>query len=167
MRRATCTKPALFKSLAMKVMATLAFAGMGVLASAQTRDIRLEPVQRGIASYYSNDFNGQLTSSGDVFTNRGMTAASNVLPLGTVVRVTNLRNHKWVLVRINDRMNKHNTRTIDLTRAAAESLGMVRRGTARVRVEVIPSAFYAFFHITPDELMDAAEAGSMQLPETL
>lgn len=147
---------------------TLLVTGMVSAAAGQdVRDIRMQPVQHGIASYYSNEFNGQLTSTGDVFSNKGMTAASNILPLGTVVKVTNLRNHKWVLVRINDRMNKSNKRTIDLTQAAARQLGMVRRGTARVRVEAIPPAFYAFFHVTPDELMAATEDDNVPKPETL
>jgi rare lipoprotein A len=137
------------------------------VAGQQSRDVRMQTVQHGIASYYSNQFNGQLTSTGDVFSNKGMTAASNTLPLGTVVKVTNLRNRKWVLVRINDRMNKHNTRTIDLTRAAARELGMVRKGTIRVKVEAIPPAFYAFFHITPEELMAAIADDGAPRPETL
>lgn len=125
------------------------------------RHISLEhPVQHGIASYYSNYFNGRTTASGDIFTNKGLTAASNTLPLGTVVKVTNLKNHKWVLVRINDRMNKHNKRTIDLTMNAARELRMIHRGTARVKVEVIPSEFYAFYHVTPDGLIASGESGS-------
>lgn len=126
------------------------------LASAQgSRDIALpgDLTQTGVASYYADAFNGQLTAAGDVFSNKGMTAASNSLPLGTVVRVTNLRNKKWVLVLINDRMNKHNRRTIDLTRKAAVKLGMIHHGTARVKVEVIPEAFYAFFHVSPEDLL--------------
>lgn len=126
------------------------------LASAQgSRDIALpdDLTEMGVASYYADGFNGQPTATGDIFSNKAMTAASNSLPLGTVVRVTNLRNKQWVLVLINDRMNKHNRRTIDLTRKAAAKLGMIHRGTARVRVEVIPEAFYAFFHISPEDLL--------------
>lgn len=142
----------------IRIAAGLCLLAAPAVVSAQSaRSVSLVPVEKGIASYYSSDFEGQLTSSGDIFSNKAMTAASNTLPLGTVVKVTNLRNRKWVLVRINDRMNKHNKRTIDLTRSAARSLGMVRRGTARVKVEAIPHAFYAFFHITPDEFMEAAE----------
>lgn|GEM_PF-511798 len=146
---------------------TLLLAWTVSFASGQQRNITQKPVQHGIASYYSNEFNGQPTSTGDIFSNKGMTAASNTLPLGTVVKVTNLRNHKWVLVRINDRMNKHNKRTIDLTRAAAKDLGMVYRGTARVKVEVIPEAFYAFFHVTPEELMAATQEDQAPKPATL
>lgn len=152
----------------MRLGGTLLLSGIVSLAMGQGgRDIRMHSVQHGIASFYSSDFDGQLTSAGDIFSNKGMTAASNTLPLGTIARVTNLRNHKWVLVRINDRMNKSNKRTIDLTKAAARELGMVRRGTVRVRVEAIPPAFYTFFHIKPDELMAAIEDDNVPKPETL
>ncbi|HEX5552838.1 MAG TPA: septal ring lytic transglycosylase RlpA family protein [Chitinophagaceae bacterium] len=126
-----------------------------VLMAQGNRDISLRGhlVEHGIASYYAKGFNGQLTSTGDVFTNKGMTAASNTLPLGTVVKVTNLRNHKWVVVTINDRMNKHNKRTIDLTRKAAERLAMIHKGIARVKVEVVPDMFYKFYHLSADELV--------------
>jgi rare lipoprotein A len=127
----------------------------GLVSAQSSRDIALpdDLTQTGVASYYADAFNGQLTATGDVFCNKAMTAASNSLPLGTVVRVTNLHNKKWVLVLVNDRMNKHNRRTIDLTRKAAVKLGMIHRGTARVRVEVIPEAFYAFFHVSPEDLL--------------
>lgn len=130
------------------------------LANAQGRSVSLQKhsTQVGMASYYSNSFNGQITSTGEVFSNQDLTAASNTLPLNTYVKVTNLRNHKWVVVRINDRMYKHNKRAVDLTRYAAKKLGMVSHGIARVKVEVIPPAFYEFYHIAPDELVAFGEA---------
>lgn len=117
-------------------------------------------IQTGIASYYSNSFNGQATSSGEIFSNANLTAASNTLPLGTYVKVTNVHNRRWVVVKINDRMNKNNKRTIDLTRFAAKKLGMLYRGISRVKVEVIPPEFYAFYHISPDELVAYEGRGS-------
>lgn len=114
-------------------------------------------VQHGIASYYSHKFNGKPTSSGAAFTNEEMTAASNTLPLGTIVKVTNLHNHKWVLVKVNDRMNIRNKRTIDLSRSAAKKIGMTNRGIARVKVEVVPKAFYQFFNISPSEMVASAD----------
>jgi rare lipoprotein A len=128
-----------------------------LMLTARMSSAQYRPVQKGIASYYSNSFNGQLTSTGDVFTNKGMTAASNALPLGTMVKVTNLRNHKWVIVTINDRMSRYNKRTIDLTKAAAKRLGMVYHGLARVKVEVLP-VYYRFFHPMPDGLMAFGES---------
>lgn len=92
---------------------------------------------RGIASYYADKFNGQLTANGEVFSNSEMTAAHNTLPLGTYVKVTNLRNGRSVIVRITDRLHRENTRIIDLTKAAARKLGFLTRGLTRVRVEEV------------------------------
>lgn len=133
---------------------TMLLAANGVFAQ-DARALRADNqgIQTGIASYYSNSFNGQTTSSGETFSNSKLTAASNSLPLGTYVKVTNVHNHKWVVVKINDRMNKYNKRAIDLTRFAAKKLGMLYRGIVRVKVQVIPPEFYAFYHITPDELV--------------
>lgn len=128
-------------------------------ASAQQVRPENQGVQTGIASYYSNSFNGQLTSNGEVFSNTRLTGASNTLPLGTYVKVTNIRNRKWVVVKINDRMNKANKRAIDLTRFAAKKLGMLHHGIAKVKVEAIPPEFYEFYHISPDELVVFDEKG--------
>lgn len=134
------------------------FLALCVPIHAQRRIIRhpKKLVHTGIASYYASKFNGQLTSTGEVFSNKEMTAASNTLPLNTYVKVTNNHNGKWVIVRINDRMNKHNKRAIDLSRIAAKKLGMVNRGIAKVKIEVVPRAFYTFFNVTPQEVLAAA-----------
>lgn len=95
------------------------------------------PVQTGIASYYHPKFQGRPTASGEPYDQNKMTAAHNRLPMGTMVRVTNLRNKRSVVVRINDRLHHRNTRLIDLSRAAAAKLGYVARGLARVKVEVL------------------------------
>jgi len=91
----------------------------------------------GIASFYSNSFNGKKTANGEVYSHKKMTAACNVLPLGTWIRVTNLRNGKSVVVKTNDRLHTRMKRVIDLSREAAEKLGYVKSGLTRVRVEVI------------------------------
>jgi rare lipoprotein A len=91
----------------------------------------------GIASYYSNDFQGRKTSSGEIFDNSKLTAAHRRLPFGTIVRVTNLETAASVLVRINDRGPVKQERVIDLTLAAARAIGIERAGLGRVRVEVI------------------------------
>lgn len=117
-------------------------------------------IEHGVASYYSHKFNGKTTSSGATFTNKGMTAASNTLPLGTIVKVTNLHNKKWVLVRVNDRMNVHNKRTIDLSKSAAKKIGMTYRGLAHVKVEVVPKAFYKFFNVSPSEMVASTDMGN-------
>jgi rare lipoprotein A len=91
----------------------------------------------GIASYYSNDFQGRKTSSGEIFDNSKLTAAHRRLPFGTIVRVTNLETAASVLVRINDRGPVKQERVIDLTLAAARAIGIERAGLGRVRVEVV------------------------------
>jgi rare lipoprotein A len=94
-------------------------------------------IQYGIASFYSNKFNGRKTANGEVFSQQKFTAAHNSLPLGTYVRVTNLRNKRTVVVKINDRLNARNKRLIDLTKAAAQKLGFIKSGLVRVKVEVL------------------------------
>jgi len=91
-------------------------------------------VERGIASWYGPDFHGGRTSTGETYDMQAMTGAHPTLPLPTWVRVTNLENGKSVVVRLNDRGPFAKGRIIDLSRAAAEQLDMVRAGTARVEV---------------------------------
>jgi len=96
-------------------------------------------VQHGTASFYADRFHGRRTASGETMDQDAFTAASKSLPLGTYVRVTNLKSGEIVLVRINDRGPHAPGRIIDLSKRAAEALGINRRnGVARVRVEVLP-----------------------------
>jgi len=94
-------------------------------------------VQTGIASWYGPGFHGRRTANGEVFDQHEMTAAHPSLPLGTRVIVTNLRNGRAVEVRINDRGPFVGGRCIDLSYAAARTIGMIGPGTAPVRVEVL------------------------------
>ncbi|MFO8150178.1 MAG: septal ring lytic transglycosylase RlpA family protein [Trueperaceae bacterium] len=89
----------------------------------------------GNASWYGPGFAGRRTASGEVFDPGQLTAAHRTLPFGTVLRVTNLANGLSVQVRINDRGPFKPDRVIDLSRAAAEEIDMLRSGLARVRVE--------------------------------
>ena len=91
----------------------------------------------GTASYYSNSFNGKKTANGEIYSHKKMTAACNVLPLGTWIKVTNLQNGKSVVVKTNDRLHSKMKRVVDLSREAAEKLGYVKSGLTKVRVEVI------------------------------
>jgi len=91
----------------------------------------------GIASWYGRDFHGKKTSNGEYYNMYDMTAAHKTLPMNTMVKVTNLRNSKSVVVRINDRGPFVRTRIIDLSYAAASRLGVVGSGTAPVRLEII------------------------------
>jgi len=90
----------------------------------------------GTASFYADKFEGRRTANGEIFSQKKLTAACNVLPLGTWVRVTNLRNNRSVIVKINDRMHPRMKRVVDLSHAAAIKLGYTKAGLVRVKVEV-------------------------------
>ncbi len=92
--------------------------------------------QIGLASWYGRDFHHKTTASGERYDMHDLTAAHRSLPLDTLVRVTNLSNKRSVVVRINDRGPFAHGRIIDLSRGAAERLGMAKAGVAPVRVEV-------------------------------
>ena len=91
----------------------------------------------GIASWYGPGFHGKLTANGEKYNQKAMTAAHKTLPLPTLVKVDNLENGKSVIVRVNDRGPYSKGRIIDLTEVAAERLGMLKQGTAKVRVSVL------------------------------
>jgi len=95
--------------------------------------------QRGTASWYGEEFNGRPTSSGEPYDMYSMSGAHRTLPIPTYVRVTNLANGRSVIVRVNDRgpFKDPETRIIDVSYAAAVRLGIVREGTATVRVEAV------------------------------
>ena len=91
----------------------------------------------GMASFYSNKFNGRKTATGEIFSQNKFTCACNVLPLGTLVKITNLRNGRTVIVKTNDRLHPRMKRIVDLTKAAAIKLNYVSSGLTRVKVEVL------------------------------
>lgn len=91
----------------------------------------------GVASYYSDKYQGKRTSSGEIFDQDKLTAAHLSYNLGTIVRVKNLMNRKTVIVRINDRLTNPNGRIIDLSKKAAETLDMITSGIAKVQVDVL------------------------------
>lgn len=93
--------------------------------------------QRGIASWYGQKFNGRKTSSGEIYSICEFTAAHKTLPLPSYVRVTNSKNGKSVVVRVNDRGPFHEGRIIDLSFVAAIRIGLDKTGTAPVRVELL------------------------------
>jgi rare lipoprotein A len=96
-----------------------------------------EKPQIGVASWYGQEFQGNTTASGEVFDINGLTAAHPSLPFGTTIRVTNLKNSKKILLRVNDRGPYIGLRMIDVSWAAAKHLGFVQSGTTRVLVEVV------------------------------
>ena len=111
---------------------------LGLLAGCASHDIDPRGYDKtGIASYYGARHHGKRTASGEPFNQHAMTAAHRRLPFGTRVQVTNLSNDRSVVVRINDRGPHIRGRLIDLSRQAAEQLGMLRSGIARVRVQAL------------------------------
>ncbi len=94
-------------------------------------------IQYGMASFYHNKFHGRKTSSGQLYDKEKMTAAHNGLPMNTWIRVTNIRNGRSVVVKVNDRLHHRNERLVDLSRKAATELGYIGRGLTRVKLEVL------------------------------
>lgn len=91
----------------------------------------------GLASWYGEQFQGNPTASGEVYDMNELTAAHRTLPLGTELKVTNLRNNHSLIVRINDRGPFIQNRLLDVSMAAARKLGFLGSGLARVRMEVV------------------------------
>jgi len=94
----------------------------------------------GMASWYGDDFHGRLTANGEVFDMTALTAAHPTLPIPSYARVTNVRNGKSLIVRVNDRGPYHGNRLIDVSNKAAELLEFKSNGVARVRVEYVGRA---------------------------
>jgi rare lipoprotein A len=105
--------------------------------SVERKETKIVKTLFGTASYYADKFNGRETANGEIYDSKKMTAACNVLPLGTWIRVTNLSNNRWVIVKTNDRLHARMTRIVDLSRAAAQKLGYIGKGLTRVKVEVL------------------------------
>ncbi len=94
-------------------------------------------VERGIASWYGEDFHGKPTSSGEIYDMYDLTAAHKLMPLGTVAKITNLENDQSVVVKINDRGPFIDGRIIDLSYSAAKEIGMAEKGLSRVEIKVL------------------------------
>ena len=117
------------------------------------------------ASYYGEAFNGRPTSSGEIFNMNAYTAAHKTLPFGTFLEVTNLENGKKVVVRVNDRGPFVPNREIDLSKAAAKSLGMISRGITRVSIKKVDSLDHAALVATADVYSDTpAESAEKETP---
>ena len=91
----------------------------------------------GVASYYGDKFNGRKTANGEICDQNKFTAACNKLPLGTRIKVTNLKNGQSVIVRVNDRLHPKMKRIVDLSKAAAKKINIISTGIAKVKVEVL------------------------------
>lgn len=109
--------------------------GVAEITSAIGRGIAT--VQEGVVSWYGAQFHNRKTASGERFDSGALTMAHPSLPFGTVAKVTNLRNGRSVVVRVNDRGPFVGKRIADLSQAAATEIGMLRKGLAKVRIEVL------------------------------
>jgi rare lipoprotein A len=94
--------------------------------------------EAGIASWYGKDFHGKATANGETYNMEALTAAHRTLPLPSIVRVTNLENGRMLIVRVNDRGPFSRGRIIDVSKRGAELLGFQKKGTAMVRVDILP-----------------------------
>jgi rare lipoprotein A (peptidoglycan hydrolase) len=124
-RRPARRRPAGILSLAILALAFPFGAGATVV------------VQEGLVSWYGHSFHGRPTASGEIFDATAMTMAHPTLPLGTQVKVTNPRNGRSVVLRVNDRGPFVGSRIADLSQAAAAYLGILRRGIAHLQLEVL------------------------------
>ncbi|CAD7811376.1 Endolytic peptidoglycan transglycosylase RlpA [Chryseobacterium aquaeductus] len=89
------------------------------------------------ASYYHDKFNGRKTASGEIFNNSKLTAAHRTLPFGTELKVTNLNNGEEVIVTINDRGPFHSSRALDMSKAAFDEIGGIKKGVIPVEYEIV------------------------------
>jgi rare lipoprotein A len=105
--------------------------------TSRSRTYSKKNIKYGTASFYARKFNGRKTASGDRYNSTQYTAACNVFPMNTWIRVTNLKNNKSVIVIINDRLRSKSKRLVDLSKDAAKKLGYAGTGLAHVRVEVL------------------------------
>lgn len=127
--------------LSMAALATLVLLALAGPAGSAASDPVPDRVQLGLASYYGRGFHGEETASGEIFNKWQMVAAHRSLPLGSVVRVTNLENDRRVVLRVIDRgpygRNFRKGTIIDVSEGAARRLGFISDGLVRVRVEVL------------------------------
>jgi len=121
---------------ALIVTGSVLLSGCAALTKGRA-DLDLGMKERGIASWYGDDFHGWVTASSEPYDMYAFTAAHHTLPLGTLVRIINVVNGKHVMVRINDRGPYVNGRILDLSYAAAKALGMVGQGVSAIQLEVV------------------------------
>lgn len=94
----------------------------------------------GIASFYNDKYQGRTTTSGESYDKNDLTAAHNSLPMGTRLRVTNLKNNRSVIVKVNDRLQHSSKRLIDVSKKAAKELGFISAGLTKVKIEILSVA---------------------------
>ena len=134
----------------------VAFAGCGAMHNAQIYE--MGKIQFGVASWYADKFQGRETSSGEKYDKDAFTAAHRILPFGTIVKVTNIKNGRNAFVRINDRGPQKASRKLDLSYAAAKKIGMINDGIARVRLEIVDGEVGKMLYEQQFQQMETANA---------
>ncbi len=114
--------------------------------------------ETGMASWYGRDFHGRKTANGETYDMYGITAAHRTLPLGTMIRVTNLENYQSIKVRINDRGPFARNRILDLSYGAAKELAFVAQGTTRVKIETLEPIQAALFTVQAAAFVEETNA---------
>lgn len=113
------------------------------IAQGKTKSVRtakrskIAKIQYGTATFYHNKFDGRRTANGEIFSQKKFTAAHNSVPLGTWLKVTNLRNKKSVIVQVTDRLHYRSKRLVDLSKAAALKILFLHVGFLPVKVEIL------------------------------
>ena len=120
----------------MRLFVWLTLAAL-TLADALPLRVTAAEAASGTASYYAGSYNHRRTASGERFNNNALTAAHRSYPFGTKLRLTNVKNHKTVVVRVNDRGPFVTGREISVTRRAARKLGFLHQGLAQVQIEKV------------------------------
>jgi len=120
------------KEWALYLLASVAIVGLAVFYS-----LFGPYYEVGIASWYGPGFDGNYTASGEIYDMNGISAAHKTLPFGTIVRVVDLETGRSVVVRINDRGPFIEGRIIDLSKGAAEELGIIEKGITRVGLRIV------------------------------
>lgn len=105
--------------------------------------------QEGMASYYANEFEGRTTASGERFSHKKATCSHMSIPFGALIKITNLENNTTAIVRVNDRGPFVPDRIVDVSQSVAERLGMIGKGTVKVRIEVVDNNGYSIQKAEP------------------
>jgi rare lipoprotein A len=140
------------------------FTGCGAIHNAQMHE--MNKIQFGVASWYSNDFHGSKTSNGEKYDKDAFTAAHRMLPFGTIIKVTNIKNGRSAYVRVNDRGPHKASRKIDMSYASAKKIGMINDGVARVRLEVMNDKFAVKLYEQQEKFWQIENAGSHESDNT-
>ncbi len=130
------------RRLTKSLLIILLFTGFSLQISAtenpdSTHKSRIKAILYGLASFYNRSLQGFRTFNGEHYSGTKLTAAHKYLPMGTLVKVTDLRSNRSVIVRINDRLPQNSKRLIDLSQNAAIKLHILNRGLSKVSIEVL------------------------------